>query len=326
MASRISRILAAGMVGGLLAGFASYALAQDKVMVGGVLYGRDSQYWRLIERGMTDAAAANNAELTIGLNGRQLATEAQVVEDMMTRGVKAIIISILDENASAAILRDARERDIVVVEDGTHLKDKTVANYSVEVDQKEAARVVGVEMVNYIKNELGGKAKVGLAVLPPQNPQATDRNGTIVDMLKELPGVEIVAQVNANTPETGANAAEQILQRAPDTDIIYAANAGSLEGVVVAVAQSQAKAKVFGLDLSKAIAEALLDPNGALVAVSDQDPYNVGYKAAEAGIKGARNEMGGAAREIPLPVKLYTKQTTDMTKAYIELVDKVNAQ
>jgi ABC-type sugar transport system substrate-binding protein len=286
-----------------------------------VLYATDAQYWQLIKRGMEDAARDLNADITIGLNQRQLATEAQVVEDMVTRGTKAIIISILDQNASAAVLKEAKAQGIVIVEDGTHLADKSVANYSVGVDQKALAKAVTDKMHDYIRDQLGGKAKIGFVFLPPQNPQANDRNGTALEAVKDL-DVTIVAQVMGNTPATGATAVEQILQRDPDTQIIYAANAGGLEGAAAAVQRSGSKAKIFGLDMSVMLGKALLDPNSALMAVSDQDPYRTGYLAAEAGIKGARKTMTGP-RDIALPVKLYTHETTALTQAYIDLANSL---
>src|SRR5262249_48227667 len=130
------------------------AWAQQKTLIGGVLYARDAQYWQLIEKGMRDAAEHHKADIVIALNNRQLATEAQVVEDLMTRGVKGIAISILDKVASAAVLRRAKEQGIVVVEDGTHLDDKSVASYAVGVDQKALSDAVAELMRDYIREKL----------------------------------------------------------------------------------------------------------------------------------------------------------------------------
>jgi len=42
----------------------------DKPLIGAVLYARDSAFWRQVERGMQDAAAANNVDLDVVLNRR----------------------------------------------------------------------------------------------------------------------------------------------------------------------------------------------------------------------------------------------------------------
>jgi ABC-type sugar transport system substrate-binding protein len=319
LSDRLRSALLGGLILAVAVATATPAAAQKKTLFGGVLYARDSQYWQLIERGMRNAAETLNADVIIGLNNRQLATEAQVVEDMITRGVDGIAISILDKVASAAVLKRAKEKGIVVVEDGTHLDDKSVAAYAVGVDQRALSDAVAEKMRDYIREQLGGKAKVGLIVLPPMNPQSKDRNP-----MRILQGLDItvIAEVVANTPEGGATAMEQILQRDPDVQLVYAANAGSIAGAAVAARRLGAKAKIYGIDMAKELAEIMLEPNSNLMAISDQDAIRVGYLAAEAAIKGARKEMTGP-REIFLPVKMYTQDKPDDIKAFIALIDSL---
>ncbi len=316
-------ILGAGFSAMLGLAGATATLAQNAVEIGGVLYARDSQSWLLAERGMKDAAEKNGAGIVIGLSQRQLATEAQVVEDMVTRGVKAIVIFVLDAKASAAVLLEAKSKGVVIVEDGTHLADKTVAHYSVGVDQSDLAREVAGQMREHIKGPLGGKAKVGFLFLPPQNPQSTARNGAAQDAVKEL-DVTVVAEVVAFNPETGATAAEQILQREPETQIIYAANGGAAEGAAAALKRAGSKAIVYGFDLSVLLANNLLAADGNVMAIADQDLYNIAYLGAEAGIRAAKNEMTGP-REIRLPAKLYTRETVQQTRDFIDLANSVAA-
>ncbi|MGQ9368329.1 sugar ABC transporter substrate-binding protein [Azospirillum sp. ST 5-10] len=293
------------------------AHADDRVSVGGIIYARDSQFWQQIERGMQDAAEKYGADLQVGLNRRQLATEGQVVEDFVTRGVDVIVMPPLDRQASVAAARRAKERGTMIVDYDAPLADDGIASHTIGVDSHELAATVGREIRSHVDKELSGAATIGLITLPPTNPNMQARRSGLLSGI-EGSDFKVVAEVAAATPEQGANAFENILQRDPATQVIWASNSGSLAGAAAAARRSNAAAKLYGIDMSQELAEMLLDPASNLQAVSDQQPYRIGFTAVETAVKSLRGEP--QPRNVTVPVRLYTKRDPAGVNEYLELV------
>jgi ABC-type sugar transport system substrate-binding protein len=295
------------------------ASAQERIVVGGIVYARDSQYWQQVEKGMADAAKALDVDLQVALNRRQLPTEGQVIEDFITRGVKAIVMPPLDRQASVAAAKRAKERGIVIVDYDAPLADPAIASHTIGVDSVALAREVGNEIRRTVDGEFEGSASLGIILVPPTNPNMQGRRKGLAEAL-EGAKIDYVAEVTASTPEQGATALENILQRRPSTQLIWASNSGSLAGAAAAAkrSRSRSKAKLFGIDMSKDLAELLLDPQSNLQAVSDQQPYKIGYSAVEAAVKTLRGET--LPRKIEIPVRLYTKRDTQAINEYLDLL------
>ena len=106
----------------------------------------------------------------------------------------------------------------------------------------------------YIKEKLGGKAKIAILAYKSQVPeQSNARTDGFKDALKDLPGVEIVAEQDAWLAEMATKKAGDILTAHPDLDMIWAANEGGTVGSVLAVknAGKAGKVAVFGTDVSE---------------------------------------------------------------------------
>jgi len=315
--SNIIRVAVVAIAAVAAAAGATLASAQDKLTIGAIIYARDSQFWQQIEKGMRDAAKANNVELLVGMNRRQLPVEGQLIDDYVTRGVNVLIMPPLDKQASAAGAKRAKEKGIMVVEYDTALEDKSITSHTIGVDSFELAALVGREMRRHIDTQLGGSATVGLITLPPINANSKPRRDGVMSALQGAK-IEIVAEAAGSTPEQGANGVETILQRNPNTQLIWASNAGTIAGGAVAAQRAKSTAKVYGIDMSQQLAEMLLDPNSNLMAVSDQQPYRVGYLAVDTAVKAKRGQA--QPRNVSVPAKLYTRADAQSVRDYVDLV------
>jgi ABC-type sugar transport system substrate-binding protein len=135
-----------------------------------------------------------------------------VMDDLMTRGIKALVISPLDKDASANAVRAARAQHLPIVEYNTFFADRAIATNSVGVDNKELAASVGREMDKSIKAHMDGHARIGLIPLPSINPGSSVRKQGMLSALTDVQ-VDIVSEIEGATPEQGANAVESILRR-----------------------------------------------------------------------------------------------------------------
>ncbi|MBO9127899.1 MULTISPECIES: sugar ABC transporter substrate-binding protein [unclassified Rhizobium] len=291
--------------------------AADETVIGAVIYARDSQFWQQIERGMTDAAKKYNVTLQVGQNRRQLPTEAQVIEDLVTRGAKAIVMPPLDVNASAAAAKRATGRGVVIVDFDTSLADKSIAKHTIGVDSYKMAAELGTEMVKQLSGINGGKNTVGLITLPPTNPNMMPRKTGLLSTLKG-DGITVGAEVAAATPELGANGYENLLQRDPKTSAVWASNSGSLAGAAQAAKRQSSNVRLYGVDMSQELATDMLDPSGKVYAVADQQPYQVGYAAVESAVKDLKGET--VPRNVEVQSKIYTRENPDEVKKYLDFV------
>jgi ribose transport system substrate-binding protein len=300
------------------------AAAEAAPVVGAVIYARDSQFWALVELGMRDAARDEGVDLLVALNRRQLPTEAQAIDDLLTRQVDAVVMSPLDKDASATAASRAKQRGIPIVEYNTFFADRSIASHSVGVDNKELAASGGREMAKEIAGKFGGQASIGLMPLPAINPGSIVRkNG----MLSALANVKyaIASEILGATPEEGASAAENMLNRDPNLQIIWASNAGTLAGAASFIDRAGAKVDLFGIDMSEDLAHMMLKPDSPIIAVADQQPYKLGYfavKAAAEDLKGASGEK--APRDIEVPVKLYLKSDPAGLNDYLALIQSLH--
>jgi ribose transport system substrate-binding protein len=320
----VLKLGAAGVLGSqllLTAEGPARAASGDKLTIGAIIYARDSQFWQQIERGMRDAAKANNAELLVGMNRRQLPVESQLVDDYMTRNVDVLIIPPLDKQGTIASAKRAKAKGIMVVEYDTQLADKSIASHSIGVDSFELASAVGKEMHDYIEKQLKGTASIGLISLPPMNANSAPRRDGMMKALADVK-LKVIAEVSGSTPEQGANGLENILQRDPHTQIVWASNAGTVAGAAVAATRSKADARLYGIDMSQELANMLLDPKSNLAAVADQQPYRVGYLAVETAVKAKRGST--EQRYVLVPAKLYTKENPQDVKQYLDLVKSLS--
>lgn len=285
--------------------------------IGAVLYARDSQYWQQIERGMKDAAAKYGATLQVELSRRQLPTESQVIDDLMTRGIDALVISPLDKTASAAAIKRATAAGALSVEFNTFLADKSISRYYVGVDNTELAAVVGRAVRVYAGKMPGADKLIGIITLPPMNPGSAIRKAGFLSALQGLT-YTVAGEAAAATPEDGANAFETILQRNPATQIVWCSSAGSIEGAAASARRAGTKVRLFGIDMSKSLADNMLDPAGNIEAVSDQQPYRIGYLAVETAVKA--RDGAQMARDVVVPAKLYERQTPQAIHEYLDLL------
>src|ERR1700737_5224245 len=181
----------------------------------------------------------------------------------------------------------------------------------VGVDNTELGAQMGRYIADYVKDKMGGNAKIALITIPKYEAGRQRREGFVKEVTT-VPGVSIVAEQEGEVPEPAANKGETILEGHPETQLIWAANEGGLVGAITAARSREGKVKLCGTDMSLQVARALLDPKSGVIAVSTQDPYNIGYKSAEFAIAKIKGEKTPAKGSFLL--KLFREKNPNNTK------------
>lgn len=295
-------------------GFGTAAMAQDKPVIGAVQMVAEHEWFRTIEMGMKAAADADGADLLVANAQGQVDTEAQMIDNFIARGVDAILISALSSDASVPALQRAVDAGIKVINYNSTINSPIMTTF-VGVDNTELGAQMGRYVAQYIQDHMDGKAKIALLTIPKYEVGKQRREGFVAEVSK-LPGVEIVAEQEGELPEPSANTMETILQAHPDVQIVWAANEGGLVGAITAKASTGADIKIFGTDMSLQTAAALQNPDSGVMAISTQDPYNIGYKSVEYALEEIKGEQPPATTEIPLA--MYTADDQAAVQAYVE--------
>jgi ABC-type sugar transport system substrate-binding protein len=285
----------------------------NDITLGAVLGQAETEWFRTIELGIRAAADKAGAKVLVGSPGSQVDTEAQIVDNLVARGVDAIIISAMNPTSSVPALKRAVDNGVKLVNYNTTI-DSPIMTTFVGVDNTELGAQMGRYIADYVKDKMGGNAKIALITIPRYEAGRRRREGFVKEVTT-VPGVSIVAEQEGEFPDQAANKVETILEGHPETQLIWAANEGGLVGAITAARSGKGTVKICGTDMSLQVARALLDPKSGLIAVSTQDPYNIGYKSAEFAIAKVKGEQTPA--KVLLPLQLFTADKPDDVKTYV---------
>jgi simple sugar transport system substrate-binding protein/ribose transport system substrate-binding protein len=298
------------------------ARAQDgKLTVANIVF-QDDQYFRLSLFGARDAARKLGVEVREGNSQNKLDKERQLVDTYIAAKVDAIILSPLSKKASVETVKRAKSKGVAVVLVNTTI-EADLADASVQFDDADMGHQTGAAAAKYINQKLNGNAKVAILQFKSQVPeQSAARVNGFRDALKDLPGVEFVADQDAWLTEMAVKKASDILTAHPDLDIIYAANEGGTVGSALAVKNSgrAGRTVVFGINASEQIVSFLRSSDNILQAVCDPPPFAAGSSAMEVAVKVCRKEafekstqLKGTllTRESPAGIDEYEKNLKD---------------
>jgi len=280
---------------------------KNRTKVAGIVFQED-QFFRLIQFGMKDAANSAQAELLLGTSANKPDKEIQLVNTYLARKVDAIVISPLSKNASIAALKRAHEAGAKIITYNTTI-DSPIPAAFIESDPEDLGAQTGEVAVKYIIEHLGGKAKVAILAFKSQAPEQSEaRTRGFKQKIKQLPGVEIVAEQDAWLAEMAVKKAGDILTAHPEVNIIWAANEGGTVGSVMAVknAGKTGKVAVFGTDTSEQLISFLLSEQNILQAITGQQPFRIGGMAIQAALKVLKGEK--VEKKVSIPGVLLSRQ------------------
>jgi fructose transport system substrate-binding protein len=234
-------------------------------------------------------AAQNEADklgvkliVAAGKNDTDNQSQVTAIENMITAGVKGILITPADTKAVVPTIQKARQQGVEVIALDTPTQPQTATDGLFATNNFTAGELIG----RYAKAAMAGKqAKIAMIDLAP---------GISVGVLRHdgfLKGFgitdnspEIVGKADAQGDQTMAQTAmENLLQKAPDLNLVYTINEPSALGAYTALKQAgkQKGVTIVSIDGGcQAIKQGLVP--GEFVATSQQYPgvmANDGVKA-----------------------------------------------
>lgn len=266
---------------------------KEDITVAGIVFQED-QFMQMMSAGYKAAAEDAGVELMTANTGNDISKETELINTYLSQGIDGVAIAPLDATTSIESLKRADEKGMKVGICNMATKDASFIVGGYTSDDYNLGETSAKAAIDYINNELGGKAKIAIVQLKAQLPEISMNrsNGFIETVQEACPDVEIVADQDAWLQDKAVQVVGDILTANPDVDIIWAANEGGTVGSVMAVknAGKGDTVKVFGTDASDQTISMLKSDDNILQAVAAQDPYAQGYNAMTTVIKACQGE------------------------------------
>jgi ABC-type sugar transport system substrate-binding protein len=232
-------------------------------------------FMQTVIAGMQKAAEEQGVEFTNAVSEFDLDKEAQIIEDLVTKGVDAILITPVAADGSIAALKKAKEAGVTIICFNTCVNEEGIASAFLYTEGKNHGAQTGKALAAYVKEKMGGQAKLGILNCEVYELCVERYQG----FMAELEGldVEVVANQQGFEAASAVTVAEAMLQAHPEINLMWSENEGGTVGIVQAVKTQGLDIPVFGLDMSVQLAQMLLSEDGILLGTTGQAPYELGY-------------------------------------------------
>ncbi len=255
-------------------------------------------YYMAIGAGIKSLAEELNVEYSMlaPQSGADINGQMNMLQDVITQDVDAIILSTHDENAAAPLVKQAVEKGIeVIIVNSDILTFPTDVHGVVGYVQRKAQRPIGeyaVELMN------GAETKVGL-ILGQPGWHATERSEGFLEGIEGATNFEVVSRLDGKWNVEGGNqAAMDMLQAHPEINLMAAGNDYEIMGAQKAAeALGRTDIIFLGNDGDTACLEEIYAGN--ITATANTTPYVMGLIAMQVAYDGLTGNFNGGFVETP---------------------------
>jgi ribose transport system substrate-binding protein len=272
-------------------------------------------FFNQMNEGGKAAADKAGAKLVIFNANNDPAAQNNAIETYVAEGVGAIIVVAIDVNGVMPAVQQAAEAGIPVLAVDAILPEGPHKS-QIGVDNEGAGAEIGQAFLAYVKDEMGGSAKIGIVGALNSSIQNQRQKG-FEDTIKSNPDITVAGIVDGrNIQDNALAAAETLITGNPDVTAVYATGEPALVGAVAAVEAQGAtdRVKVFGWDLTEQVIKGIDD--GFVIAVVQQDPERMGAVAVESALTLING--GTVDPVIPVPVTIVTRDNVDKFRAMFQ--------
>ena len=272
-----------------------------------------NEFFATMAAGAEKHHAENTQRYDLIVNGikdeRDLSRQVALVDEMIARGVDAIVIAPADSKALVGALRRASESGIVVINidnklDAGILESEALAIPFVGPDNHAGARKVG----EHLARTLAPGTQVLIVEGTRTSFNAQERLRGFSDAMSEA-GMVIADSQSANWEMAPANTfVTSMLAEYPEARAVLAANDSMALGALAAVRAAGREVTIVGFDNISAVQQAIRE--GRILATADQHADQL----ASFGIDYALRLLADpdqALNDLETPVDLITASTLD---------------
>jgi fructose transport system substrate-binding protein len=270
-------------------GTASMASAADQIAIGLITKTDTNPFFVKMKQGAEEAASKNGVKLisAAGKFDGDNASQVTAVENMMTAGVKAILITPSDTKAIVPTLKKARDAGILVIALDTPTDPQDATDALFATDNFKAGVLIG----EYAKAAMAGKpAKIATLDLAPGVTVGVLRhNGFLKGFgVKEGDASVVCSQDTRGDQSKGQTAMENCLQKSPDINLVYTINEPAAAGAYRALKAAGKEKDVMIVSIDGGCEGVRDVKSGEFAATSQQYPLVMASEGVKAGVEFAK--------------------------------------
>ena len=283
------------------------AATKPKATIGVSLLSLSNPFFKIMADAMQAEGKAQGYEVIITAGEFDAARQKDQVNDFIVKKVNAIVLSPCDSRSIGTSIQEANKAGIPVFTADIACLDKAAKVVThVATDNYAGGKLAGLAMIDAVKSQ--GKVAI---INHPEVESVIQRTKGFREVIAQAKGIEIVADLpGAAARDTAFKTAQDILEKNPQLDGIFAINDESALGTVAAIEKAgrAGKIKVIGFDGMPEARRAIKD--GKIYAEAVQDPDKIGHVTIQTIAKYMAGEQPPA--QILIPTELYHK--TDAEK------------
>jgi len=305
LAATFLAALALAGCGGPTTESAEGEVATDKPVIALIMKSLANEFFKTMEDGARAHQAKHSADYDLIAEGIKdeldVNRQVQLVEQMVARGVDAIVLAPADSKALVAVCKRAQDKGVIIVNIDNKLDDAVLADQGLAVpfvgpDNRAGAKQVG----DYLATLLEPGDAVAIVEGVPSAFNAIQRKLGFEDAMREA-GMNIVTSQSAGWEQARANqVVSAMITSHPELKAILCANDSMAQGAISALraAGKLGAVKVVGFDNISA-ARTLLN-EGALAATADQHAADLAVFGIEYALEMLQSGASPADRETPV--------------------------
>jgi fructose transport system substrate-binding protein len=285
----IARRLAVACVAASAVWCAGTSQAADQPVVGLITKTDTNPFFVKMKQGAESAAQKDGAKLisAAGKFDGDNAAQVTAIENMMTAGAKAILITPSDTKAIVPSIKKARAAGVMVIALDTPTDPQEATDALFATDNFKAGVLIG----QYAKATLGGKpAKIAtLDLAPGVSVGVLRHNGFLQGFgVKQGDPAVVCSQDTRGDQSRGQTAMENCLQKAPDINVVYTINEPAAAGAYRALKAAGKDKDVLIVSIDGGCEGVRNVKAGAIAATSQQYPLKMAELGVTAGVDYAK--------------------------------------
>jgi ribose transport system substrate-binding protein len=213
----------------------------EKITIGVALAQDDNPLYILMLKGIRARAQELGWEVATVSSNEDKLKQINGVQDLIARGVKAVLISPIDAVGVNAAYDAAAQAKIPII---SLARGSSSPNQTLHVGINE--KQIGREIAEWTAKQIGGQGKVAMLVGPSGAPAFRNLAEGYTEAMAKFPGIAIVFRTEGPlSRERGVKHAEDALVANPDLKAIYTSNDDIALGAVQAVVAANRKGQTL---------------------------------------------------------------------------------
>jgi ribose transport system substrate-binding protein len=257
-------------------------------------------YYIAIGEGIKAAAAEKGAEVFMlaPQSGADINGQMGMIQDVITQGVDAIILSTHDEAAAAPLVTRAVEAGIAVVIVNNDIPNfPTPIHAVVGYSQRNGTTAIG----KYLVEKAAGEPIVVGVIEGLPGYHSTERVGGFLAGIEGASNITVAASIPGGWNVEGGNTAGMdILTAHPDINVLFAANDYMIMGAALAAKALGRSVTLLGNDGDTAALEQINDDT--LAATVNTTPFVMGQIAFQVTMDALNGKFAGGFVETPTTI------------------------